>query len=108
MSDIQKIRQRGDSRIEGMRNTRYSWWVHWRELANYYLPRRYKWVITPNQFNRGSPMNQHIIDETPMLAGRTLAIGLQGGLTNPMAPWFKFSIRGFDNSASPVVLWLDE
>ena len=33
----------------GLRVNRYSWWTHWRELADYILPRRYKWLITPNQ-----------------------------------------------------------
>ena len=49
-------------RLIGLRVNRYSWWVHWRELADYFLPRRYKWLITPNQMARGAPINQHILD----------------------------------------------
>jgi hypothetical protein len=108
MTVVTDLRQKADSRLGGLRTNRYSWWVHWQELANYFLPRRYKWLITPNQAARGSPINQHIIDETGVIAARTLAVGLQGGLTNPMTPWFKFKIRGFDDESSAVVIWLAE
>lgn len=107
-STIYKYRQRAEGRIAGLRVNRYSWWVHWQELANYILPRRYKWLVTPNQAARGSPMNQHIIDSTGTLAARTLAAGLLSGLSNPAAPWFAFEIEGFTDDAHPVVLWLSE
>ncbi len=103
-----KLRRRGEGRLAGLRSNRYSWWVHAQELANYYLPRRYKWLVTPNQAARGSPMNQNIIDSTGTLAARTLASGMFAGLTNPSTPWFAFSIEGFDEEGSPVVLWLAE
>ena len=41
-----------EGRLMGLRTNRYSWWVHWKELADYFLPRRYKWLITPNQMSR--------------------------------------------------------
>jgi len=47
-----------------MRIRRYSWWLHWRELADFILPRRYRWLVMTNQMNRGSPINQNIIDST--------------------------------------------
>lgn len=108
VSPLAEFRQRADNRIGGQRSDRYSWWVHWQELANYILPRRYKWLITPNQAARGSPINQHIIDSTGTLAARNLQVGLVGNLTNPMAPWFKFHIRGMDVEGSAVTRWLAE
>jgi len=33
---------------------------------------------------------------------------LQGGLTNPMTPWFKFKIQGYEDESSAVVQWLAE
>ena len=47
------FRKASESRLIGLRVNRYSWWVHWRELGDYILPRRYKWLITPNQMARG-------------------------------------------------------
>jgi hypothetical protein len=102
------IRKRVESRMSGLENNRYSWWQHWRLLATYTLPRRYKWLVTPNEQARGSPINSAIIDSTSMLAARTLTSGLLSGLTNPATPWFKFEIDGFSDPGSDVVLWLAE
>lgn len=98
-----------ESRLIGMRTNRYTWWTHWRELADYFLPRRYKWLITPNQQSRGSPINQHILDSTGVLAARNLASGLMSGKTSPQRPWFKLRIGNLDSTqTSNVSLWLAE
>ena len=69
------LRRFQQGRLLGLRTNRYSWWTHGRELADYILPRRYKWLITQNQQNRGSPINQHILDSTGTLAARNLSAG---------------------------------
>src|SRR5256885_1538790 len=86
------LRRYQQGRLLGLRNNRYSWWTHGRELADYILPRRYKWLITPNQMNRGSPINQHILDSTGTLAARNLAAGMMSGISSPTRPWFKLKI----------------
>lgn len=103
------LRRHLDGRLASMESYRYSWWVHWRELADYILPRRYKWLITPNQWNRGSPINQRIIDSTGTIAARTLASGIMSGVSSPTRPWFKLKIGRIDSTrTSPVSLWLAE
>lgn len=98
-----------EGRMIGMRTNRYSWWTHWRELADFFLPRRYKWLITPNQQSRGSPINQHIIDSTGVIAARNLASGLMSGKTSPSRPWFRLKIGRIDSTrTTPVSLWLGE
>ena len=98
-----------NGRMAGLRVYRYSWWVHWRELADYILPRRYKWLITPNQASRGSPINQHILDSTGTLAARNLASGMMSGISSPTRPWFKLKIGRIDSTqTSPISLWLAE
>ena len=102
-------RRFAESRLIGMRANRWSWWTHWRELADYFLPRRYKWVVTPNQMARGSPINQHILDSTGCLAARNLASGLMSGKTPPTRPWFKLKIGDIDSTqTTPISLWLSE
>jgi hypothetical protein len=104
-----KLRKRAEGRMSGLRVNRYSWWVHWRELADYGLPRRYKWLITPNQAARGSPINQHIIDSTGTLAARNCAAGMFAGTTNPTKRWFKLTIFGIDSTGTnPISLWLKQ
>jgi Bacteriophage head to tail connecting protein len=95
------------ARMETMRGYRLPWWAHWAALAEMYLPRRYRWFVTPNNYNRGSPINQAIVDETGMLAARTLATGLLSGLTSPTKPWFRLGLQGIsDIPEGPAKAWL--
>ena len=103
------FRKAAEGRLIGLRVNRYSWWVHWRELADYTLPRRYKWIITPNQMARGSPINQHILDSTGSLAARNLAAGMMMGCSDPTKRWFKYKINKIDSTQTgPISLWLAE
>lgn len=98
-----------EGRLMGLRVNRYSWWTHWRELADYFLPRRYRWVITPNMMGRGSPINQHILDATGVIAARNLSSGLVSGKSSPTRPWFKLKIGRIDSTGTNLIsLWLSE
>jgi hypothetical protein len=90
-----------------MRIRRYSWWLHWRELSDYILPRRYRWLVVANQANRGSPINYNIVDSTATLAARTLAAGMMAGITSPTRPWFKLKIENAEDDPE-VSIWLSE
>lgn len=104
-----KAMQYVQGRLIGLRINRYSWWCHWRELADYFLPRRYKWIITPNQMARGSPINQHILDSTGCFAARDLSAGLLSGKCSPLSPWLKLKVGKLDSTqTSPASLWLAE
>ena len=104
-----ELRKRAEGRLLGLRVNRYSWWTHWRELADYYLPRRYKWLITPNQMSRGSPINQHIVDSTATLAAYKCAAGMMSGTANPTKQWFQLNVGTTDSTqTSPLSLWIAE
>jgi hypothetical protein len=106
---MHKLREHLDSRLNGLRQERYSWWVHWRMLAEFILTRRYRWLITPNELSRGMPINQNIIDPTGTKAALVCAAGMMSGITSPGRPWFKLTIPEMDIAdTSPVKLWLDE
>lgn len=80
-----------ESRLAALRSWRWSWWSYWSTLAEYILPRRYRWLITANTYNRGSPRNNAIVDETATQAMLVCASGLWTGLTSPSRPWFKLA-----------------
>lgn len=104
-----KLREHAETLLVAMKTDRYSWWTHWREISDYLIPRRYKWLITPNQGNRGSPINQRIVDNTGTIALRVLAAGMMSGITSPGRPWFKLSTNNDRlNDVSNVKLWLAE
>lgn len=107
-SDV-ALRRWVEGRLIGLRVNRYSWWTHWRELADFFLPRRYKWLVTPNQMGRGSPINQHILDSTACVFARNLASGLVSGKSSPTSLWIKLKIGYYDSSKTdPISLWLGE
>lgn len=81
-----------ESRLGSLRSWRYSWWTHWARLAEFFLPRRYSWLVVANRMWRGSPINDAIIDSTGALAVRTCASGMWTGLTSPSRPWFTLEI----------------
>ena len=99
-----------DQKFSALRADRQSWWLHWRELADYILPRRYQWLVSPNQQNRGSQINQQIIDSTGTIAARTCASGMMAGITSPSRPWFKLRLAGFNpgDTSNPISIWLDD
>ena len=70
------------------------WREHWRELADYFLPRRGRYLTSPNtnEDNKGDKRNRKIINGSSYDAVRTLAAGMQGGLTSPSRPWFRLSL----------------
>ena len=106
---MMNLRQHVDQRLIALRNDRMSWWTHWREIADYLIPRRYKWLITPNQGNRGSPINQRIIDNTATIALRVLAAGMMSGITSPGRPWFRLTLEDDELADdSDVKVWLAE
>lgn len=82
-------KQRYTKRLAALRNERSSWETHWRDLADYFLPRKGRWLF--NNINRGDKRNQLLIDSEPRLAARTLSSGMMAGLTSPARPWFRLT-----------------
>lgn len=84
--------QHVEKRFASLRTWRWSWWRHWGLLAEFFLPRRWIWLVVPNRMWRGNPLNDQIIDSNPLQAVRVCASGLWTGLTSPSRPWFKLGI----------------
>ena len=79
---------------------------HWKELSNYFLPRRTRWWSGDR--NKGDKRNQHIINSTGRFAARTLQSGMHAGLTSPARPWMRLTLPGVALRASAGVReWLD-
>jgi len=80
---------------------------HWRELGDFFKPRRLRFMITDR--NRGDKRNQKIIDSSGLFAARTLQSGLHAGLTSPARPWFILSTPDPSLNRRPAVkAWLHE
>lgn len=81
-----------EARLGSLRTWRYTWWLHWGAISRVILPRRYLYLVTSNTMNRGTQINQDIIDSTPTSAMEVCAAGLWTGLTSPSRPWFELGV----------------
>lgn len=98
-----------DARIVSLEQERVSWWLHWRDLADYILPRRYRWLLNTTQQNRGSPINQKIINSVGTTAARNAAAGIMSGTTSPSRPWFRMTVNDPEIMRdADVQIWCDE
>lgn len=93
-------------RLSSLKQDRNSWDAHYRELQEFFLPRRSRWIEAAPSM-RGQKMNQRLVDPTPRLAARTLASGMHSGSTNPAMPWFKLQTPDIEMMEFPAVAhWL--
>lgn len=94
--------------VSAMKTDRLPWWQHWRDLADYFLPRRYTWLLSKTEAAKRATRNVNILDGTGTQAARTLASGMMNGITSPARPWFKLSVPGADADDMELRVWLDE
>lgn len=95
-------------RYEALRTDRLPWDTAWRDLALHFSPTRFR-ADTDDQQRRPEILNSKIVDSTGILDMRTLAAGMQGGMTSPARPWFKVTLADEDATKAPGVgAWLDD
>jgi len=96
-------------RYEALLQRRAPWDEAWQSLADHFLPTRCRLAPQHDATEEGPMLNRGLVDATGILAMRTLAAGLQGGLTSPARPWFRLSLDDADLARSrPGQAWLDE
>jgi hypothetical protein len=88
--DAATQRSRYDALYSRMLSDRSSFDSHWRELSDYFVPRRTRWFSGDR--NRGDKRNQNIINSTGRFSARTLQSGMHAGLTSPARPWMKLTL----------------
>ena len=84
-----------------MENERSSFMPHWRDLGDFILPRRPRWLASDT--NKGDRRNQKIIDSTATYSQRILRSGMVSGLTSPARPWFRVATEDLDRMDSEAV-----
>jgi len=90
----------------GLKTIRSDYESDWKELGSYFAPHMVR--IDDNTKTRKSKWHK-IINNTCRTAARTLASGMQSGLTSPARPWFKLGIEDWELSENMRVReWLDD
>lgn len=82
-------RQRYNQLWSQLDNDRQTFFPHWRELNDYIMPRRGRFLITDR--NRGDRRTKSIVDSTATMSARTLSSGMMSGITSPARPWFRLT-----------------
>lgn len=97
------------AKIAKLEEVRQPFQEFWKELADYYLPRRYIWLDNTSARVRNM-RNSMILDSTGTIAARVLASGMMNGITSPARPWFSLRISGQDDTVADndTRIWLDE
>lgn len=109
--DFRDLIRHCDQRLTEMRTYRSSHFATWRELSQYIMPQRGRFVMPPamNPGNRGAQKQQSIVDRTATKAVKDLASFLMAGITSPARNWFRLTVQDQDLADLPEVkLWLDE
>jgi len=92
-------------RVEAMKAERTSFIELWRELSDFHLAHRGRFLTTDR--NKGAKRNTKQLNNTSRIAGRTLAAGMMAGITSPARPWFRLAIPDRDlMEFTPVKAWL--
>lgn len=68
---------------------RESWRPQISDLRKNFQPHRTRYIDDDGNPNLGTKKMQYIVDNTPLLAVRTLAAGLMSSVTNPSRPWIR-------------------
>ncbi len=97
-------------RFSALLEARQSYESAWQDLADHFLPTRYRNVArNPESWRKMPLLNDKLVDATGILAMRTLAAGLQGGMTSPARPWFQLSLEDSELARHAAVKsWLGD
>lgn len=101
--DINKLNQR----YQALRNERSPWDAAWRDLAEHFLPTKFR-ADSDSSTRKPEVLNKEIVDTTGILDMRTLAAGMQGGMTSPVRPWFRLTLEDESDHTGEIGAWLDD
>lgn len=94
-----------NKRLEMLKSERTSFVALWRELSDYHLAHRGRFLAS--DVNKGYKRNTKQYNNTSRMAARTLASGMMAGITSPARPWFRLSTNDPDMREIPAVKhWL--
>ena len=96
-----------NKRLEALRSERSSFIPLYRELSDYHLAHRGRFLTSDR--NKGYKRNTKQINNTSRMSSRTLASGMMSGITSPARPWFRLGTGDSDlDDIQAVKMWLHQ
>ena len=71
------------NRLAMLDRDRSTYWPVWKDLTQQFAPYRGKFLTGASDSKRGSRKDQRLINNTGLLAVRTMASGMQAGISSP-------------------------
>ncbi|MBD5608562.1 MAG: hypothetical protein HDQ93_06910 [Desulfovibrio sp.] len=102
MLDINRLSQR----YAALKDERSGWDEVWRAISELFLPDRFRDDRDDTAYRRPR-ISSRLVNSCGVLALRTLAAGMQGGMTSPARPWFRLKLKS-EEEAEGANAWLDE
>lgn len=100
------LKTRLNRRFKQLETKRDPWLAKAREITRYIAP--YRGIYSDEDYDRFSGRGADIIDTISIKALRTMAAGLQAGLTSPARPWFRINVEDpYLSEWKNARLWLD-
>lgn len=95
------------TRYAALSNLRAQQLPIWQDIRDYIAPRTAR--FPGEQITNSSREDLKIINTAPRIASRTLASGMQSGITSPMRPWFRLGTPDPElQEFKPVKVWLSD
>lgn len=96
-----------NKRLEALRSERATFLPLYRELSDYHLAHRGRFLTSDR--NKGHKRNTKQINNTSRMSSRTLASGMMSGITSPARPWFRLSTGDSDlDNIKSIKIWLHQ
>ena len=96
-----------NKRLEALRSERSTFIPLYRELSDYHLAHRGRFLTSDR--NKGYKRNTKQINNTSRMSARTLASGMMSGITSPARPWFRLSSGEAElDDVKAVKMWLHQ
>lgn len=103
--DPNKLRERCEKRLSGMKRQREPWDPHWREISTFCQSTRSRWLN--DDPSKGEAINTKGLNGKTIECVDILANGMASGLTSPSRPWFKLTTTDPDlKQFHDVKVWL--
>lgn len=100
------LKERCYRRYKQLETLRDPWLTKGKEITRYIAP--YRGIYSDDDYERFAARGADIVDSSSIKALRTMAAGLQAGLTSPARPWFRINVEDPDLSEWKAArMWLD-
>jgi hypothetical protein len=95
-------------RYETLKSERQNWITAWDSVAEAFSPYGYRPGQARDIATRQAILNDKILETCGVQATRTLAAGMQGGMTSPARPWFRLRFQGEETNDQMGGGWLQD